>query len=362
MFWGKKNRQDFSAKCFLQPDNDFSETCNEISIADLLVTPLPKLEIPDVPLELLYRPYSFWRGIMSRHTNDLKMIFIALTIFICLVAYYLFGIIKDLNTPAILNSHAISVFTGAAAAWAGVLFTVYQVAKKRLAIVDIINSEIIVIARIFAFTNTVGGIAKLMQAFSTDDAIRVAEILKNSGVGRRVRSESYFEFFHNNPHDLGSLDSDIVDHVTYFYTFFKAARDEANDLASYLHGIIENKEYENAEPSSQYEEVQRILVNLLYLLDVMMLTANRALVKMVRSETHRAYTSQLTLAQGIRANSVLCAHFLKRADGRFYDRRLLQALGRRVVYAKMVGKWEADCRKAPLIKKMEHEIFNVSRH
>ena len=275
-----------------------------------------KVEIvpyPEVPLEDLYQQQSFWRGIGSKHSRDLLIIFIG----VLTVTATVFNAIQELTQSAFWNSQLLAaMLTSGLATFAAI----YQLSKLRFSTVDVFSSEILARLRILAADNTVGRI--ILDA----DPHHVELRFKQQASGRQASDsalapsqENHFETFHRRSSDLGALSSIVVDHVTDFYSFHMAARDGLRDLTTTITNF-----------PTERDEIRARVVDVIFMLDLMSYSGMNALDVLIEKPAHKLHSRQVALSVGTQANRYLVENMSPT------DHRYPEVTRRNAKYAKLV--------------------------
>lgn len=198
---------------------------------------------------------------------------------------------------------------GAVTAVGGAIVTLYQFGKERFSTVDIFSSEIAARIRTLAADNSVmriiGGVSPGQPGRANSGSSDVApdpESIEPS-------EESQFNNFHQRSADLGALGSSVVDHVTAFYNYHMAARDELRNLSKMTKG---------AAPE---DELKSQLANVIFMVDLMAMSAIQALDDLIETDVHKAYCRQLALCVGTTANKYLITN-IGPGDHRYYELRV----------------------------------------
>lgn len=299
---------------------------------------------PAVPLEEVYVPQRLSRGIRSKHTSDLRWVAAAIfAILILMLAVgpaqgFLTGKINTNNAPLEILSRASAMsveFLGAAliaamfssvtAAFAGL----YQLGKQRFSTVDVFSSEIAARMRILAADNSVARIIG-GSVHSVGDSTQKAN---QSTPAPGPSQESQFETFHRRSSDLGALSSSVVDHVTAFYSFHMAARDELRVLERSL------------ADASNAALLRDNVVNVMFMVDLMAFNAIRALDDLVETPEHRLHCRQISLCVGTQANNFLVEN-MATTDHRYQEVAL-----RRERQAGLIKELKYELKRRRLVRK-----------
>lgn len=296
---------------------------------------------PEIPLEQLYVSQNRSRWRRSKHTKDLR----ALSRFVFAVGFALSVLIfaqalskaqlgQTPPQPASSDLQPAPEFPGsnsnAGTTWdfllrtfgaldglfVGTLLTsstaamaaLYQFGKQRFSTVDVFSSEIAARIRTLAADNSVARIISAADPMpvrreTTDVTPRASSSFENV----EPSQESQFENFHRRSTDLGALGSSVVDHVTAFYSYHLAARDELRVLSRLT-----------ATPSITEPDVREQVINIVFMVDLMAMSAIQALDDLIETREHRLYCKQLALCVATRANAYLIES-MSLSDHRFAE-------------------------------------------
>jgi hypothetical protein len=304
----------------------------------------PTIELvpyPATPLEEVYVPQRVSRGVFSKHTSDLRLVAVAL------VAILLFSLVLSVTyacsqpgKSCAWSGHPVgdafaaitiaattlspyfltAVFTTVAAAFAGL----YQLGKQRFSTVDVFSSEIAARMRILAADNSVERILKGANG-RADTTVQ--------GDGARAPNpsqESQFETFHRRSSDLGALSSAVVDHVTAFYSFHMAARDELRELS-------------RVAATGDPARLREAIINVVFMVDLMAFNAIKALDDLVETPEHRLHCRQIAMCVGTHASRYLLEN-LPPEEHRYAEVRL-----RAERYTRMIAGLKAELKRRRLV-------------
>jgi hypothetical protein len=172
----------------------------------------------------------------SRHVADLRMIFWT-TVIMMAIAIAVVAVISFLEAPQIWDADTVVKAIGSASPFVaavvatgfGVLTWTYQSGSARLGAVDLFACEITTLCRVAIVVEMVQRYVDLFQSGLPSDA----HSAKDGRVSTSFTShESYFPVFDSTVKDLQSLEADVVQHVTAFYTYMKVMRDTLRKLAA----------------------------------------------------------------------------------------------------------------------------------
>jgi len=185
----------------------------------------------------------------------------------------------------VLGPESAAAIVGALLAAAG---TVYQLGKRRLGTVDTFSSEIMAKIRISAADGYLQRIINLYE----DEPNRSGDVMRPREAPIDPSSENPFELFYHRSEDLSSLSPPVVDYVTDYYTFLMAARDEVGDLQQLL-----------ARPDLDIKLLRAQIINVVFMVDIVMLSAYRALDLLIEKGIHKWHAWHLTCYVGAQANN-----------------------------------------------------------
>ena len=330
----------------------------------LNIPDLPAVNPPNMPWGFLYRRYTNMRGLRSKHTRDLALVFYVATgllvlFIVSVIVNLLVGAgngdegarpLMNLRSPIQLLAFSIPVLT----VYSTSLFGIYTAGKRRFALVDVLSSEIIHILRTIiasrVFENTDKALEKLKTVEGMEFIAQHFNLPPNS-------EENYFAIFHRNTEHIGSLHSTIVDYITEFYTLYKSARDEINHIyaaAEACRACI-RRGGEKEQLSEFRNQLEERLINRLYIGDNNMIAAFNVVSKLLGNVNHRIYAKQLALYLGIQANTLLVTHILNSPKREKFRYKLVQTLERRFYYTRLIDDLKKDRAdlKADAYKRLE---------
>lgn len=244
-----------------------------------LFIPYPKRASEDI-----YGRYSLARGVASKHTRDLIVLWFAILLASGFVVYSILNATSD-GTAAVGE-----VVAAVLAAFFAASGTVYQLGKRRFATVDLFSSEIMGRIRMSASD---GFNRRIMNLYDLDEQ-SVQHYEGRSGAQPNISPsvEGAFELFFRHSADLGALSPPVVDYVTDCYNFHIGIRDEIRDLQMAL-----------SRPKIDVEEVNTHVINALFMIDIVSLSAFFALDLLIEKGVHRWHAWQLCCYTGVEANN-----------------------------------------------------------
>lgn len=293
--------------------------------AQTLVVPYPR-----IPLEDIYVPHGFLRGVTSKHTFDLRAIFVGV-----LVATYLVAVViasdPKVTTPVFWGSQILAaMFTSFLATFAAI----YQLSKLRFSAIDVFSSEILARLRILGADNTVARIIANSDPHHVELTTRHGETGKRGASGVLEPSrENQFEIFHKRSSDLGVLASVVVDHVTDFYSFQMASRDALRELSAVIEAF-----------PTEAKEIRDGVINVIFMIDLMAYSGYRALDELIETAPHRLHARQVALSVATRANAYLVENMSPD------DHRFAEVVNRSAKYARLARELKTAL-KPPLLGK-----------
>jgi hypothetical protein len=274
---------------------------------------------PELPLEQLYVSQNRSRWLNSRHTKDLRklfgaVLFVGLTLFALVSAQaWLLVVPGDRASFAenlrgmIVNLDTLFLGTLLTSSTAA-LAAIFQFAKQRFSTADVFSSEIAARIRTLAADNSVDRIIANVDVIrSSKHGSQKADSETPFVTAYGASQESQFETFHRRSTDLGALGSSVVDHVTAFYSYHSAARDELRILS----GIV-------GQASAGSDDVRVQVINIVFMVDLMMINGIQALDDLIETREHGLYCLQLALCVCTVANLYLIEN-MNRDDHRFSE-------------------------------------------
>lgn len=267
---------------------------------------------PDVPEEAIYNAYSLFRGVMSKHTADLRVLVVVGVMVITGIVAGALGRSNDSDQRLFWRSDVIAAFV---ASLTGSLGAAYQIGKRRFATVDLFSSEILVRMRLLAVDRVVDEIIAAYDKMPSEGELQPGDIERSP--------ENFFSLFEQRAGELGSLSSSIVDHVTDYYNYHKSIR---NDILSLNNALRKNDE----------SGIRDHILSLLHKLDLLSFSAFKSLSDLIERPIHRLFAWQITGHVGSRANAFL----LEELDES--DIRYREILYRRRVYSYICERLERE--------------------
>lgn len=226
---------------------------------------------PGRPIEEDWKPTSKWsRRFFSKNID--------LAVFAAAYMAAIFGALAiAIRYRADLPNNAFELILGAAGfgVLAELVRRIYDTAVKRLAVTDLFTSEMFSILRTFVAGNIIGKLTLLYDMADKEAhaaAGMKAETRSAAALARPAGSENYFSIFETSSSDLGLLDPAVINDITAFYTFLKAARDATGALKSWTD-----------EPYTAAMKKEDI-VNIVYLCFLMTLQGRLALGRLIVSK------------------------------------------------------------------------------
>jgi len=295
----------------------FSGIARENTISD---TELNVVPYPEIPLEDIYVEHKFLRGLHSKHTRDLFIVFVAIlgvTTFVALIAF------RDQSNN--IGAISASIISSSIAAFGAI----YQLAKMRFSTVDVFSSEILARIRILAADSSIDEIIRFSDPKhvekysrrSQNDLIKRYEVISPS-------EENYFEIFYRRSRDLGGLNTTAVDNATDFYSFHMASRDQLRELMSVISHFPDD-----------VEEIKKQVVDVVFMIDLMALSAIRVFDDLIEQKPHRLHSRQLALSVASTANKFLLEEM------ELNDKRRPEVENRTKKYQEMILQLKCDLTK-----------------
>jgi|SRR5579862_479455 len=284
---------------------------------------------------------TLFRFFRSKHVADLKLFaklaFILLSLHVSLVVTYALSlpIAHLIANPGVHHSHtdlfehavdvlftrvfpslftyvgpAITIY-GAIVAWS------YLSASKRLGIVDLFACEISTLCRV----GTIFDIGKIyVEMYNKGDAAEKHVAAKHAASSQSfVSQEEYFPVFDHNSSDLESLEALVVESITEYYTYMKAARDLLRKLAS-----IEASHIATPDSTAKVDTWHQTVADLIYVLFLGYESGRKAIIDLTEFEPTRAEHTIVILLTELVCYSFLC-EFLKHDKVRFSRLQLRQS-------------------------------------
>jgi hypothetical protein len=192
----------------------------------------------------------------------------------------------------------------------------YQSASSRLGIVDLFGCEIATICRVgtifdvgkFYIDMYKGPSAEKREPQPAPDKMAAAE--KKAAAEKFVSEEEYFPVFENNSRDLQLLEASVVNNITQFYTYMKAARDSLRRL-----GIIDPPTSEQPSPTRIEDRPEpdhpwrTALANVIYLVYLGYESARKAIKDLIEFQPDKAERLSVILVTELRCYAFLRRYF-----------------------------------------------------
>jgi hypothetical protein len=288
---------------------------------------------------------TVFRFFRSKHVGDLKLV--AKLALILLSLHILFVVTYSLTSPIahfITNpaahqgsdvvSHALDVlFTrvfpslfkyvgpavtiyGAIVAWS------YLSASKRLGVVDLFACEISTLCRVA----TIFDVGKTyIDMFNNGNPAEKHTAAKHVTSSQSfVSQEDYFPIFDHNSSDLESLEALVVESITEYYTYMKAARDLLRKLASIDVSHISKSGDSAPDGAAKVDPWHQTVADIIYVLFLGHESARKTITDLIEFQPTRAEHSIVILLTELLCYSFLCEH-LKHDSVRFTRLQLRQS-------------------------------------
>jgi hypothetical protein len=299
---------------------------------------------------------TFERLGRSRHVADLRLIF-SVTVIMMIVGVitalafcFEYQVISDWKTlhesqsvwPWIRHGFAAIVSSGPFIGaifilGGGVLAWTYQTGSARLGVVDLFACEIATLCRVAAVVDMVRRYVDLFEDGPQAGRPRPVDGELPDDTTHFTSQESYFPVFDSSVKELQSLESDVVKHVTAFYTYMKVMRDS-------LRRLTQIKTPEPGAPPD--DDWHRAICNVIYMQFLGLESARKAIKDLVEFEPTQAEDMVTILLSELLAYAFLREHFRgdirqRRLEARDLSyRREIPAL-HRLVTAGEGPQWEA---------------------
>lgn len=164
----------------------------------------------------------------------------------------------------------------------------YDTAIKRLSTADLFISEMLSFM-VMASGNIIGEFVRLYDKIGAGQTAKPPTLVGSSAQGQALPSgfadaagkENYFAIFDKNSSDLGALDPAVVNDITAFYTFLKAARDATGAML-----LWDKPHY---DPDMKKEDITSII----YHCFLMTLHGKLALDRLIASENNRSIVDDI---------------------------------------------------------------------
>ena len=218
---------------------------------------------------------------------------------------------------------AITIY-GAIVAWA------YLVASKRLGVIDLFACEISTLCRV----GTIFDVGKLYvdmydQGNAAEKHAKAKHIASSQSF---VSQEDYFPVFEHNSSDLESLEALVVESITEYYTYMKAARDLLRKLASIDVSHISKSSDSTADGTVKVDPWHQTVADVIYVLFLGYESARKAITDLTEFQPTQAEHTIVILLTELVCYSFLCK-FLRHDNVRFARLQLRQSDYERVVPA-----------------------------
>jgi hypothetical protein len=277
---------------------------------------------PSVILQQLRRgeeSSTFERLGSSRHVADLRLIF-SVTIIIMItgaIVALVFCFEREVMSNwqdvragdsgwiwarLVLSAIADSgAFIGAIGAiGCGVLAWTYQTGSARLGVVDLFACEIATLCRVGIVVDMVQRYVDLFDNGPQGGPLRAIDGQMPINASRFASQESYFPVFDSSVKDLQTLESDVVTHVTAFYTYMKVMRDSLRRLA----------DISPPHPGDpRDDDWHRAICNVIYMQFLALESARKAIKDLVEFEPAQAEDVITVLLSELAAYAFLREHF-----------------------------------------------------
>jgi hypothetical protein len=319
----------------------------------------------DEQLEPKNASKTLFRFFRSQHVVDLKLIaYLAVVLFLL---YLFVNVVIALTTPLVnlctehdkyhdtstIIGHGLDVLitrvipqvgnfvspaipiTGAVLAWT------YLSAATRLGVVDLFACEISTLCRV----GTIFDIGKRYVRDYEDGPAQEQHAgdpeSKNESDSKFISEESYFPVFEQNSKDLEALEAVVVNHITEFYTYMKAARDLQRKLASIAPPPSESgKEITATTPADNWHKT---LADLIYVLFLGYESARKSVNELIEFEPTCAENTIVILLTELVCFTFLCGYLKDKND----DLRLRRLRLRQDDYEKLVQPLVAAVQNRP---------------
>jgi len=211
---------------------------------------------------------------------------------------------------------------GAIVAWA------YVSASKRLGIIDLFACEISTLCRV----GTIFDIGKIyVDMYDQGNAAEKHAKAKHIASSQSFDSqEDYFPIFDHNSSDLESLEALVVESITEYYTYMKAARDLLRKLASIDVSHISKSGDSATAGTAKVDPWHQTLADVIYVLYLGYESARKAITDLTEFQPTQAEHTIVILLTELVCYSFLCK-FHKHDSVRFARLRLRQSDYERIV-------------------------------
>lgn len=210
---------------------------------------------------------------------------------------------------------AITIY-GAIVAWS------YLSASKRLGIVDLFSCEISTLCRV----GTIFDVGKIyVDMYYKDTAADKHATAKHIASSQSfVSQEEYFPIFEHNSSDLESLEALVVQSITEYYTYMKAARDLLRKLASIDDSHISKSGDSSPHGMAKVDTWHQTVADIIYVLFLGYESARNAITDLTEFQPTSAEHKIIILLTELVCYSFLCK-FLKHDKVRFTRLQLRQS-------------------------------------
>jgi hypothetical protein len=265
-----------------------------------------------------------WLEKRLNRSIDLLVFGLVISILLAVVAYLMWNVIKQDDDKIALVAALLTVLV----AIAGKLC---DVAHKRLALVNMLASDILSIGRVFVASNIIGVFYRLHSEIPKNNDGLEDDDAWSSGFSGEARRENYFRVFEESVGQLGSLASATVTNITAFYTFLRAARDATEALGHW--------KTRRSPPKQKTNDILEVI----YLCYLCAIHGRLALMGLIKHKEIERYARDVFLAIEVQCIDFLATHMDKN------DYRYVLINQRRSAYESTV----AAARDRGLIKVME---------
>lgn len=300
------------------------------------------------------------RFFTSQHVADLRWIVIWTIFFFilyCCLMWWLYANSPSIPAGSISNSHILGHmhevlgnnssflvdYIGPAIGFGGLIIGwAYQSASARLGIVDLFASEIGTLCRV----GTIFDVASRYTALYERRPINSTRGSQLEGSSANfVSQEEYFPVFANNSGALQALGAPVIAHITEFYTYMKAIRDERRRMAGSSSTTPADNENVTAGVAWQASTI-----NVIYMLFLAYESGRNALRELIEVRSIQTDLAISTLFTELTCYATLLTHFSnarsssqvlpgeKRLAPPEQDFRYARLLLRREVYAREVKR------------------------
>jgi hypothetical protein len=226
----------------------------------------------------------------------------------------------------LLGTYFIPAFPiyGAIVAWS------YLSASKRLGVVDLFACEISTLCRV----GTIFDVGKIYvdmydQGVAAEKHAKAKHIASSQSF---VSQEDYFPIFDHNSSDLESLEALVVESITEYYTYMKAARDLLRKLASIDVLHISKPGDGTPDGTAKVDPWHQTVADIIYVLFLGYESARKAITDLTEFQPTQAEHIIVILLTELVCYSFLCK-FLQHDNVRFARLQLRQSDYERVVPA-----------------------------